>query len=407
MWNTDAIRSQFPILQTDTDTPLVYLDNAATTQKPEVVLQSMDQFYRRNNANVHRGIYPLAYRATLAYEHARERVQAFLNARDQREIVLVRGATEGINLVAQSFLADRLTSGDEVLITAMEHHANLVPWQQLCERRDARLRVIPMRSDGSLQLDEVENLMNERTKMVAVVHISNSLGTINPIETIIKAAQSRGIPVLIDAAQSAAYYPLDVQELGCDFLVFSGHKLFGPMGIGVLYGRMEHLRTMIPYQTGGEMIRSVSFAETTFAAPPNRFEAGTPNVAGAVGLAAAIQFIEDTGQNEMRHHLEMLLQYATEKLERLEDLRIIGRAPEKSGIISFQFGRIHPHDLATWLGEAGVCVRAGHHCTQPVMDFFEVPATVRASFSIYNTKEEVDILVEALREAATFFNIQL
>jgi cysteine desulfurase/selenocysteine lyase len=404
MWNTDAIRSQFPILQSDTDTPLVYLDNAATTQKPEAVLQAMDHFYRRNNANVHRGIYPLAYRATVAYENARERVRAFLHARDHREIVFVRGATEGINLAAHSFLADRLQPGDEVLITAMEHHANLVPWQQLCTRKSARLRVIPMWSDGSLQLDQLDNLMNERTQMVAVVHISNSLGTINPIDKIIKTAQGRGIPVLIDAAQSAAYYPLDVQALGCDFLVFSGHKIFGPMGVGVLYGRMEHLREMSPYQTGGEMIRSVSFDKTTFAAPPKRFEAGTPNVAGAVGLAAAIQFIEDTGQDRMRHHLETLLQYATEKLESLEGLRIIGQAPKKSGIISFQLGRIHPHDLATWLGEAGVCVRAGHHCTQPVMDFFEAPATVRVSFSIYNTTEEVDILVKALREAATFFN---
>lgn len=405
MWNTDAIRSQFPILQSDTDIPLVYLDNAATTQKPEAVLQAMDQFYRRNNANVHRGIYPLAYRATVAYEQARERVRAFLNARDHREIVFVRGATEGINLVAHSFLADRLQPGDEVLITAMEHHANLVPWQQLCESKGARLRVIPMWSDGSLQLDQVEKMMNERTKMVAFVHISNTLGTINPIENIIDAARRHGIPTLIDAAQSAAYYPLDVQTLGCDFLVFSGHKLFGPMGIGVLYGRMERLRTMIPYQTGGEMIRSVSFAETTFAAPPKRFEAGTPNVAGAVGLAAAIQFVEDAGQDNMREHLQKLLEYATGELKRLDGLRIIGQAPKKSAIISFKFGRIHPHDLATWLGEAGVCVRAGHHCTQPVMDFFEVPGTVRASFSIYNTTEEVDTLVKALREAAIFFGI--
>lgn len=404
MWDIDQIRAQFPILESATDRPLIYLDNAATTQKPAVVIEAVAQYYRHHNANVHRGIYPLAYETTQAYEGARERLRQFVNARDRREIVFVRGATEGINLVAQSFLAEQLRPGDEVLISAMEHHANLVPWQQWRLRRGARLRVIPMAPDGTLILDQLDELLNERTRMLAIVHISNTLGTINPVQQLTALARERNIPVLIDAAQSAAYYPLDVQALGCDFLVFSGHKLFGPTGIGVLYGRRELLDQMPPYQMGGEMIRSVTFERTNFAPSPQRFEAGTPNIAGAIGLAAAIDYIQSLDREQMQIHLQDLLRYATRRLKAIPGLRIIGEAPEKSAILSFQLGRIHPHDLATWLAEAGICVRAGHHCTQPIMDFFEIPGTTRASFSIYNTRQEIDRLATALQEAADFFN---
>lgn len=405
MFDAEKIRLDFPVLHqvNHNGYPLIYLDNAATTQKPRLVVQCMEDFYYRDNANVHRGVHSLAARATEAYENSRKKVRAFLNAARAEEIIFVRGATEGINLVAQCFAGPRLKEGDEVLISAMEHHSNLVPWQQLCLQKKARLRVIPMNERGELQLENLGELLNERTCMAALVHISNALGTINPIEEVINQARRKNIPILIDAAQSAASYPIDVAALDCDFLVFSGHKVFGPTGIGVLYGKQEHLESMAPYQFGGEMIESVSFEKTTFTGLPHKFEAGTPHIAGAIGLGAAIDYIEQTGKQEMAAYLRELPAYAAEKLSAINGLRIIGQASEKSAIVSFFLDDIHPHDIATILNEEGIAIRAGHHCTQPIMDFFGIPGTARASFSIYNTKEEIDQLAATLQTVKRIF----
>lgn len=396
------IRSRFPIFSKHPD--LVYLDSAATTQKPDTVIEGISRFYSEENANIHRGIYPLAARATALFESSRDKVQAFIHAAKREEVIFTPGTTAGINLVATSFLGTHLQAGDNIVITAMEHHANLVPWQMACQRVGAELRIVPMDQDGTLDLDTYQSLLNKQTKLVALTHISNTLGTINPIEKMIKMAHQFNIPTLVDAAQSIAHYEIDVQALDCEFLVFSGHKLFGPTGIGVLYGKKDLLETMSPYQYGGDMIRTVSFQKTTFASLPNKFEAGTPNIAGAVGLGYAIDFLQEIDRQQLRDHLQNIKTYAAQVLGDIPGLRIIGKAADKTAIFSFVLDDIHPHDVATFLGEAGIAVRAGHHCTQPIMDFFELPATTRASFSIYNTKAEVDHLAKTIRSVQAFFN---
>lgn len=400
-----SIRIDFPIFAAaNHHKPLIYLDNAATTQKPSLVIERIQAFYQTQYATVRRGIYPLAAQATHAYEQVREQVRAFIGAKDRKEIIFTKGTTEGINLVATAFAESRLNAGEEVVITASEHHSNLLPWQQLCFKKGAKLRVIPVNDRGEWQLEQLPNLLHKSTKIVAIAHISNTLGTIHPIETVIKAAHTKGIPVLIDAAQSVAHYPIDVQALDCDFLVFSGHKMFAPSGIGILYGKAEQVATMQPYQFGGEMIRSVAFEESLFAEAPAKFEAGTPNIEGAMGLGAAIEYIENIGKPAIVEHLQKLQVYATEKLSAINGLKIIGTAAQKTAIISFILEGIHPHDVATFLGEAGIAVRAGHHCTQPIMDFFGIPGTVRASFTIYNTLEEIDYLAETIQATQRFFN---
>jgi cysteine desulfurase/selenocysteine lyase len=398
----ESIRHQFPIFKHHPN--FVYLDNAATTHKPYSVIQAEIDFYEQYNANVHRGIYPIAAKATAAYEAVREKVKHFLNAAKPSEIIFTSGTTEGVNLVAQAYLSDILNENDEVMISAMEHHSNLIPWQQVCFKKGAKLVVIPFSTEGVLDFDFFIKNLNKNTKFVAVNHISNTLGTVNPIEKIIEAAHAQGISVLIDAAQSATTHILDVQKLGVDFLVFSGHKIFGPTGTGVLYAKEKYLKQMSPYKFGGEMIRDVTFARTVFAPPPQKFEAGTPNIAGVIGLGAAIDFLNEISQNTIQTHTQNLLKYATEQLLNIDVLEIIGNAPKKSAIISFQLRGVHPHDMATILGEQNICVRTGHHCTQPIMDFYDIPATCRASFSIYNTFEDVDRLVGGILQVRKIFN---
>ncbi|ROR32596.1 cysteine desulfurase [Inmirania thermothiophila] len=404
--DVERVRRDFPVLHQEVHgRPLVYLDNAATAQKPRAVIEAVDRFYRRDNANVHRGVHTLSQRATAAYEGARETVRRFLNAADPREIVFVRGATEGINLVAQSFVRPRLRPGDEILVTEMEHHANIVPWQMVCEATGARLRVVPIDERGALDLEAFHRLLGERTRFLAVVHVSNALGTINPVAEMVAAARARGIPTLVDGAQAVPHMAVDVQALGCDFYAFSGHKVFGPTGIGALYGRLEVLESMPPWQGGGDMIRVVTFERTEYHDVPHRFEAGTPHIAGAVGLAAAIEYLEGIGMERITAWEQTLLRHATARLAEVPGLRIIGTAPEKAAVISFVVEGIHAHDLGTILDHEGVAVRAGHHCTMPVMDHFGVPATARASFAFYNTLEEADRLVAALHRARELFGL--
>jgi cysteine desulfurase/selenocysteine lyase len=393
------VKQQFPIFQSvaASGRSSIYLDNAATTHKPAVVTDRIAFFYQNHNANVHRGVHHLAVQATAAYEEARETVRQFIGAAHREEVIFTSGATESINTVAQG-MAHQLKAGDEVLITAMEHHANLVPWQQICQQTGARLCVCPIQSDGTIDLAQLDQRLTEATRILAIVHISNTLGTINPIEKIIPLARAKDIPVLIDAAQSAATYPIDVQSMDCDYLVFSGHKAFGPTGIGVLYGKKSQLAALKPLRYGGEMIRTVSFEASTFAPLPYRLEAGTPNIAGAVGLAAALRFIQGLGKEKMLTHLKGLAAYARQQLLTINDVELIGTAPDKAPIFSFILPYAHPHDIATILNEYGIAIRAGHHCTQPLMRIFEVPATARASFSIYNTTDDVDALVEGLKE---------
>ena len=390
------IRNKFPIFKNNPT--LVYLDSAATTHKPRSVIKAEQDFYTHYNANVHRGVYSIAVKASTAYENVREKIAAFIGAESKNETVFTSGTTAGINLVAQSFLLPRLTEGDEVIISAMEHHANLIPWQQVCLQKKAVLRVIPFDESGVLDLSAYENFLNEKTKFVAVTHVSNTLGTINPIEKIIASAHKKNIPVLIDVAQSIASHEINVQILNADFLVFSGHKLFGPTGVGILFGKAKHLENMSPYQFGGDMIRDVSFDRTIFAPPPQRFEPGTQNIAGIIGLGAAIDFVEKIGRKNIYAHTHQLLQIATEKLQNTKGVRIIGSAPKKSAIISFIIGDIHPHDVASILAQRNICIRAGHHCTQPIMDFFDLPGTVRASFSIYNDETDIEKLMEGIEE---------
>jgi len=395
-WDVERVRRDFPILdQRVHGHPLAYLDNAATTQKPRMVLETLDHYYRNDNANVHRGVHALAERATSDFEAARESVRRFINARSTREIVFVRGTTEAINLVASSF-GQGLREGDEVILTEMEHHANIVPWQLLRERTGVVLRVLPITQGGELDLDALPGLFSARTRLVAVTHVSNALGTINPVEKIIHTAREYGVPVLLDGAQALPHLRVDVRALDCDFYAFSGHKLFGPTGIGVLYGREELLESMPPYQGGGEMIRTVSFEKTTFAGLPHRFEAGTPDIAGAIGLGRAIEYLEGLDWEAAMAYEDGLLAYATERLQEVPGLRIIGQARHKVALVSFVMEDVHPHDMGTILDHRGLAVRAGHHCAMPVMTYYRVPATSRASMAFYNTFEEIDRLAEGL-----------
>ncbi len=398
------LRAEFPALQlTVRGKPLVYLDNAATSQKPRAVLDALTRYYEEGNANVHRGVHYLSEHATAAYDGAREKAGRFLGAKEAREVLFVRGTTEGVNLVASSFGHANLKAGDEVLVSAMEHHSNIVPWQLICEERGARLTVIPMNRRGELLLDEYEKLLGPRTKIVAVVHVSNSLGTINPIAELVRLAHAKGIPVLVDGAQAAPHLPIDVQALGCDFYTVSGHKMFGPTGIGLLYGRADRLEALPPYQGGGDMIRSVTFAKTTFAPIPAKFEAGTPHIAGAIGLGAAIDYLGGLDREALAIHEQDLLRYATDRLSALPGVRVIGTAAHKASVVSFTVEGVHAHDVGTIVDQEGVAIRTGHHCTQPVMDFFGLPATARASFAFYNTRTDVDALVAAVEKVRQVF----
>ncbi|MEJ2343939.1 MAG: cysteine desulfurase [Gammaproteobacteria bacterium] len=403
-FDVGAVRRDFPVLhQRVHDRGLVYLDNAASAHKPRQVIDAVSRFYENDYSNVHRGVHALSERATRAYEDARDRVRGFVNAADRREIIFVRGTTEAINLVASSYGQSELRSGDEILITAIEHHANIVPWQLLCQRTGATLRVAPVDDRGALDMDAFGELLGPRTRLVAVTHVSNALGTVLPVAEIIELAHAAGARVLVDGAQSAPHFPVDVQALDCDFFAFSGHKMYGPTGIGVLYGKAELLSAMPPYQGGGEMIRQVSFEKTTYADIPYRFEAGTPHIAGAVGLAAAIDYLEDIGLDAIDRHEAELLRYATGQLTQIDGLRIVGTAPEKAGIISFVLNGIHAHDIGTILDRQGVAVRVGHHCAMPAMRRFGVPATARAAFALYNTRAEVDALVAAIEKVKEVF----
>ena len=399
-----AVREQFPILaSTVHGKPLVYLDNAATTQKPRSVIESVDQYYRSQNANVHRGVHYLSEVATFEYEKSRGKIKNFINAADNKEIIFTKGTTDSINLVAQSFGRAFISSGDEVVISAMEHHSNIVPWQMMCEERGAKLLVIPMNDSGELLIDEFDRLLSPKTKLVSVVFISNSLGTINPISTIIARAHQRGVPVMIDGAQAVAHINVDVRALDCDFFAFSGHKLFAPTGVGILYGKMEWLVRMQPYQGGGDMIRSVTFEKTTYNDLPYKFEAGTPNISGGIGLGAAIDFVQHIGLDAIAVHEQDLLEYGTNQLMQIEGLTMIGTARQKASVMSFTLDKAHPHDIGTILDREGIAIRTGHHCTQPVMQRFGIPATARASVSLYNTREEIDILVRGIKKVREIF----
>lgn len=400
----ERIRQDFPILREKIHgKPLVYLDNAATTQKPQIVIDRVARYYERENANIHRGVHLLAERATEEYEAARKTAQAFLNAARAEEVIFVRGATEAINLVAQTYGRAHVGTGDEVLITGMEHHSNIVPWQMLCEEKKAKLRVAPINDHGELLLDEFEKLLGPRTKLVAVTHVSNALGTINPVRRMIEMAHARNIPVLVDGAQAAPHLKVDVQALDCDFYAFSGHKVYGPTGIGVLYGRSALLEAMPPYQGGGDMISSVTYEKTIYNKLPYKFEAGTPDIAGVIGLGAALEYVKNLGIDKIAAHEDELLEYATRTISAIPDVRLIGTAKEKAGVLSFVLGDIHAHDVGTILDQEGIAIRTGHHCSQPVMQRFGVPATARASFGLYNTREEVDALARGIRKVREVF----
>ena len=403
-FDVEKVRHDFPILREKVrGRTLVYLDNAATSQKPQVVIDAISRHYERGNANIHRGVHFLSEHATEEHEAARRTVQSFLNAEEASEIIFVRGATEAINLVAQTYGRTQVGPGDEVLITAMEHHSNIVPWQILCEQKGGRLRVIPINESGELVLEEFQKLLNTRTKIVAVTHVSNALGTINPVRRIIEMAHRENIPVLVDGAQAVPHLKVDVQALDCDFYVFSGHKLYGPTGIGVLYGKSALLDAMPPYQGGGDMISSVTFEKTIYNKLPYKFEAGTPHVAGAIGLGAAIDYVNGLGMDNVAAYEHEVLTYATEAVAAIPGIRVIGTAKEKAGVLSFLLDSIHPHDIGTILDQEGIAIRAGHHCAQPIMQRFGIAATARASFGLYNTKEEVDALVNGIQNVREVF----
>ncbi|CBE69428.1 Highly similar to cysteine desulfurase [Candidatus Methylomirabilis oxygeniifera] len=403
-FDAEGIREDFPVLQQQIHgKPLVYLDNAATSQKPRSVVDTIERYYLTENSNVHRGIHLLSERATEAFEGARAKVARFFNVGDVREIVFVRGATEGINLVAQSFVRPRLAVGDEILISEMEHHSNIVPWQIACEQTGAVLRVVPINDDGELRLDEYERLLGPRTRLVSIVHVSNALGTINPVKQVIGMAHERGIPVLIDGAQAAPHLAVDVQALDCDFYVCSGHKLFGPTGIGIMFGKARHLEAMPPYQGGGDMILSVTFEKTIYNEAPLKFEAGTPHIAGAIGLGAAIDYVGSIGLDRIAAYEGELLAYATDAVSAIPGIRIIGTAKEKASILSFVLDDIHAHDIGTILDQEGIAIRTGHHCAQPVLQRFRVPATARVSVAFYNTQDEIDALVRAIYKVTELF----
>jgi cysteine desulfurase / selenocysteine lyase len=404
-WDVERIRADFPVLhQTVNGKPLIYLDNSASSQVPQVVIDRGSTYIEQEHSNIHRGVHYLSQRATTAYESAREKVKRFINAPHSRECIFVRGTTEGINLVMHGYGRKFIGAGDEIIISAMEHHANIVPWQMLCEEKGARLRVIPMNDAGELLLDEYDGLLNERTKLVAVMHVSNALGTINPIKEMIAQAHKYGVPVLIDGAQSAPHMPVDVQDLDCDFYIFSGHKMYAPTGSGVVYGKTELLQKMNPFQGGGDMIKTVTFEKTTYADLPNKFEAGTPAIASQIGLGAAIDYLNSIGRERAALYEAELLRYATERISAIEGVRIIGTAKNKASVLSFIIDDIHPHDIGTILDQEGIAVRAGHHCAQPVMQRFNVPATARASFAFYNTKEEIDVLARTIERVIEIFS---
>lgn len=403
-FDVEAVRRDFPILNQEVNgKPLAYLDNAASSQKPVQVIEAVDAYYRLDNANVHRGVHRLSQRATDAYEGARDKVRGFLNAKSDKEIVFVRGATEAINLVAQSFVRPQIKPGDEILISHIEHHANIVPWQMVCEQTGAKLKVIPMTESGELDLSDFDSLLNERTKILAIGHVSNALGTINPIKEMIGQAKAKSIPVLVDGAQAVPHIAVDVQDMDCDFYVFSGHKMFAPTGIGALYGKQVLLEAMPPWQGGGDMILSVSFSHTEYNTLPYKFEAGTPHIAGAVGLGAAIDYMQAIGIDKLAAYEHHLLEVATAKLEAIDGIRIIGTAKNKASVLSFMIEDVHPHDVGTIFDQQGVAIRAGHHCAQPVMEFYGIAATARASFAFYNTEQEIDALVNAIKTTQELF----
>ena len=404
-FKVDSIRKDFPILaQTVNGKPLVYLDNAATSQKPQCVIDSLSNYYQTVNSNVHRGVHTLSQLATDDYEAARSKIRALINAESDQEIVYTRGTTESINLVAYSFGSQNVKSGDEIIISGMEHHSNIVPWQLLCEQKGAVLKVIPITDSGELDINQYESMLSNKTKLVAIVHQSNALGTINPVKEVTEMAHAYGAVVLVDGAQSAPHMKIDVQDIGCDFFAFSGHKLYGPTGIGVLYGRTDILDNMIPYQSGGEMIKSVTFDKTIFNVLPHKFEAGTPDIAGAIGLGVAIDYVNDIGLDEINSYESELTDYGTSRLEQIAGLRIVGTAPRKGAVLSFTLGDIHPHDIGTILDAEGIAIRTGHHCAQPVMERYGIPATARASMSFYNTKEEIDVLVAGIDKVLEIFS---
>jgi cysteine desulfurase/selenocysteine lyase len=395
-----AIRQQFPVLNREVkNKPLVYFDNAATSQKPQVVIDALVNYYSGYNANIHRGIHTLAEEATAAFEATRDAVQQYINAESREQVIFTRGTTEGINLVAQTWGRQNIKEGDEIIISTMEHHSNIVPWYILCEEKRATLKIIPINDKGELLLDEFEKLLSPKTKIVSVAHASNALGTINPVKKIIELAHKAGAIVLVDGAQSSVHLDIDVKDMGCDFFAFSSHKLYGPTGVGVLYGKKNLLESMPVFQGGGEMIKEVSFEKITFNDLPYKFEAGTPNIADTIALKAALDFINETGKERIRKHENELLAYATDQLEQIQGLKIIGRAKEKVSLVSFVVDKIHPQDLGILLDNRGIAVRTGHHCTQPLMNFFCIPGTTRASFALYNTKEEIDMLVRGLHKA--------
>ena len=404
-YDVEAVRSRFPIFERVVHgKSLCYLDSGASAQQPDVVIEAVSRLHRDQYANVHRGVHTLSMESTDLYDGAREKVRAYLNAASLKEIVFTRGATESVNLVAQSFARNRLQAGDEILITHMEHHSNIVPWQLVCEQTGAVLKVVPINDRGELEMEAFHALLNERTRLVAMVHISNALGTVNPIAEVIEAAHKQDIPVLVDGAQGAPHAPVDVQALDVDFYVFSGHKLYGPTGIGVLYGKESLLEAMPPYQGGGDMILSVRFEQTEYNALPYRFEAGTPNISGAVGLGCAIDFVNEVGVEAIAAHEAALLAYATEQLSAIEGVRLVGTAENRAGLVSFVVEGVHPHDIGTLLDGEGIAIRAGHHCAQPVMERFGVPATARASFGMYSTFDEVDRLVVAIQKVIGMFS---
>jgi cysteine desulfurase/selenocysteine lyase len=404
MFDVEKIRRDFPVLQrTVHGKPLVYLDTAASAQRPLAVIEATDRFYREHNANVHRGVHTLSQEATELYEGARRRLAGYLNASSEREIVFTRGTTESINLVAQSYLRPRLQPGDEILITHMEHHSNIVPWQMLREQTGAVLKVAPINERGELLLDELESMLSERVKLLGIVHVSNALGTINPVAEVCRMAARHGIPVLVDGAQALPHTQVDVQALGCAFYACSAHKMYGPTGIGALWADEATLDAMPPWQGGGEMISKVTFEHTTWNDLPSKFEAGTPNIAGGVGFGAAIEYMESIGVEAIAAHEHEVLEYATERMGEIGEARIIGTAADKAGALSFTFGDVHPHDLGTIIDHFGVAIRTGHHCTMPLMQFYGVPATARASFGMYNTKAEVDVFIDALLKARDMF----
>jgi len=403
-YDVNKIREDFPILKKKVHGKnLVYLDNAATTQKPTYVIDRVNKYYTTMNANIHRGVHALSQEATEAFEGARIIIKQFINALGKNQIIFTRGTTEAINLVASSYGRANIKEGDEIIISHMEHHSNIVPWQLLCKEKNAKLRIIPVNDDGELIYEEFEKLVNKRTKFISIVYVSNSLGTINPVKDIIKYAHQFNIPVLVDAAQAVNHIKVDVQDLDCDFLAFSGHKIYGPTGIGVLYGKVELLEAMPPYMGGGDMISKVTFEETTYNELPHKFEAGTPDIAGAIGLGAAIEYVTKIGIDSIKEHENSLLEYATQQIAQVPGLRIIGTAKEKTSVLSFVLENIHPHDIGTFLDFEGVAIRTGHHCTQPLMKRFNIPATSRASFAMYNKKEEVDVLVNGLKKIIEVF----